>query len=409
MKFNPVMIPKIETYEDASEFTYKTKKEFERVSEKRRIALSLQSGGVDSTTCGIIAYEALGPKLFRGIHFEHGGMRKGECKEVLWNLNSECKLPVTYKDFSEIFMKNVINAGKDSEEKRRAVSETYFNVALNLAKENEADILIHGTIKPDWLETERKIKRQHNVIPDYWKNLFEDEGIIIAEPLYHLYKPDVRNLLRYYRVPSSITERKPFLGPGLYCRAVGQVSEEKMEILREADSILMPSLENYAKRFTEKSNKDFQCLCAIMDNKTNVIDIDTKWFNTPEGLITEDKVTGMKENKRTYTNMLLIDSPHEISYLSKTSEKFVNENLDKGIGRVAVQIEKFHSDGEYNLILRSIITDKFTKAQVMPIEKSVLQSMSKNLEEVLIKPYFWKIAGVYYDVTPKPPATIEFE
>jgi GMP synthase PP-ATPase subunit len=169
----------------------------------------------------------------------------------------------------------------------------------------------------------------------------------------------------------------------------------------------MPDLE---KRTEEIAKQDFQCLCALMENKTSEIDIGpnfTYGINI-EGRpkITESKVTGMIENKRSYTNMLLIDSPnHTTAALAYTSEDIIRKNLDRGIGRCAVLINERKKEGKYIAILRSVLTKDFTKAEATPISRDNLDKIADNL---LDKGPI-SISGVFYDVTDKPPATIEFE
>jgi GMP synthase (glutamine-hydrolysing) len=107
--------------------------------------------------------------------------------------------------------------------------------------------------------------------------------------------------------------------------------------------------------------------------------------------------------------MLLIDSPTDVSYLSLASERFIKENLDKGIGRVAVLVEELNTDGKYNIFLRPVLTEKFEIAQVPSIERPNLKMIPHTLKSNIPAKYLFDIAGVYYDVTPKPPATIEYE
>jgi GMP synthase (glutamine-hydrolysing) len=404
MKFYPAK--SFDTEDEFDDFLLRTDCELKRIARYGKEAVGLISGGADSTSSGILAHNVLGPR-FHGVHIETAFMRKGECKDVLWYLNSACKLPVVYKDLSDEFLPRVIDAGKDSEKKREAFSEAYFEVARKLANEFEAEIIVQGTIKADVIESEGGIKRQQNVLTEKWLKRYDAEGIIVAEPLLNLYKPQSRHILRHYGIPEDITGREPFPGPGLSVRIVGQVTPEKLEILKEADAIATPVLKHYTKEFVKK---DSQCICAIMDNKTKDVDVDPKYFgDMKNSRVTEDKVTGMVENKRTYTNMLLIDSPTDVSYLSLASERFIKENLDKGIGRVAVLVEELNADGKYNIFLRPILTEKFETAQVPPIARPDIKKISYALRSNLPDKYRFDVAGVYYDITPKPPATIEFE
>jgi len=410
MKFYPAK--SFDTEDEFDDFLLRTDGELKRIGRYGKEAIGLLSGGADSTSSGILAHTVLGPRL-HGVHIETAFMRKGECKDVLWYLNSACRLPVVYKDLSDEFLPRVIDAGKDSEKKREAFSETYFEAARKLANEFEAEIIVQGTIKPDVVESEGGIKRQQNVLTEKWLKRYDAEGIIVAEPLLNLYKPQSRHILRHYSIPEEITGREPFPGPGLSVRIVGQVTPEKLEILKEADAIVTPVLKYYTKKFVKK---DSQCICAIMDNKTEEIgassatDIECLKDRQNPPRITRDKVTGMVEGKRTYTNMLLVDSPLvEPLSLIDVSNRIVKENLDKGIGRVAVLVEELNADGKYNIFLRPVLTEKFETAQVPPIERPNLKMISYALKSKIPAEYLLDVAGVYYDVTPKPPATIEFE
>jgi len=403
MKFVPA--ESFETHE-IDDFILRTEQEFNKVARYGKKAVGLISGGADSTASGILAHNALGPRFY-GVHAETAFMRKGECKDVLWYLNSACKLPVVYKDLSNEFLLRVIDAGKDSEKKREAFSETYFEVVNKLANEFEAEVIVQGTIAPDVIESEAGIKRQQNVLTEKWLKRYDSEGIIVSEPLLNVYKPQSRAILRHYGIPEYISEREPFPGPGLSVRVVGQVNTEKLQILKEADAIVVPELKRYIKEFVEK---DSQCICTIMDNKTKDVDVDPKYFrNMKNPRVTEDKVTGIVNNKRTYTSMLLIDSPKDVSFLSRASEKFIKENLDKGIGRVSVLVEELNPDEKYNIFLRPILTERFETAKVPPITRFNIKKISNTLVSKIPNKYLSNIAGVYYDVTPKPPATVEME
>jgi len=401
MIFEPV------TYTNPKEFVDETVARY-RESVGNSGVVGFISGGADSTTCAKLSLKAIGGSKSYLIHFDHGGMRKGECDSVLRFLHRDCNIPTIFHDYTENFLGAVISAGSDSEEKRKKFSKAYFDAALEETKNFGAKFFLQGTIEPDWLETSKhKLKRQHNVLLEEQKNRFRKQGIQVIEPLYHLRKHQVREVARYLGIPDSVAKRKPFPGPGFYCRIVGQVNRDKMEALREADSIVMPDLEKYTEEIAEQ---DFQCLCALMDNKVSEVDIGpnfTYGINI-EGRpkITESRVTGMVENKRSYTNMLLIDSPnHTTAALAYASEDIIRKNLDRGIGRCAVLINEREKKGEYIAVLRSVLTKDFTKAEATQISRDNLDKIADALLE-LGPP---SISEVYYDVTDKPPATIEFE
>jgi GMP synthase (glutamine-hydrolysing) len=402
MTFEPVK------YTDAKSFIAKTKTGLkDNFSNKKGIGYI--SGGVDSTTCSKLVIGAVGEANFTSIHFDHGGMRKDEPKNVLFNLNKDCKIPTIFRDYSEFFLKRVMHAGPDADEKRDyGVSGSYFPLAIKEAGRLGAKYFVQGTIGPDVTETvDSKLKRQHNVLLEKQRKMFQKAGVEVVEPLLTLTKDKVRKVARELKLPKSVTERKPFPGPGLYCRRVGQVTRESMDVLREADAIVMGDLESYT---ASVAKEDYQCLCALMDNEIVETDI-SKDYNlglkeSPK--ITNDKVTGMVNNQRTYTNMLLINPSLrlETTDLIKTSKEIVNDNLDNGIGRVATLLAtRNEENGKYIAILRSVLTKDFTKADVAPIKRDDLFGVANRLLEIGPR----SITEVYYDVTPKPPATIEME
>lgn len=391
---------------DVSYFVRNTEDHFKYASKNKRKVLALMSGGVDSTACGLLAHRALGASKFNGVHFEHGFMREGECKEVLWDLNSRCNIPVTYRDLSKEFLPRVIDAGKDAEEKRKAVSETYFEVARKLANEFDADIILHGTIRPDWEETEGGIKTQHNVVTERWKKRFEDDWIMVAEPLYYLYKPDSRNILRYFNMPSSVSERQPFPGPGLAVRDIGQVSENSLGVLRKLDSIVTSGLEPSMKVYRDQG-KDVQYFAALMDARTENVEIPSECsgIKISNPRVAKDKVTGMVENKRTYKSLLLFNSkpeyPIPIEPFAKASCEIIEKNKD--IGRCAVVLRE-RDEGDYIALARAITTKNFKTAEVAEPPASFVHITANQIMNAIPQ-----IRTLAYDVTPKPPATIEFE
>jgi len=394
-------------YSNAKSFIAETKDRLEDAFLYEK-GFCYDSGGVDSTTCAKLVFSAVDESDFTNIIFDHGGMRKDEPKNVLFNLNKDCRIPTIFRDYSEFFLRRVMRAGVDADKKRDyGISGSYFPLAIKDAEKLDASYFVQGTIGPDVIETvDSKLKRQHNVILEKQRRMFEKAGVEVVEPLRYLTKDQVREVARRLKLPMSVTERKPFPVPGLYCRRVSQVTRESMDALREADSIVMKDLETCTAKVAKE---DYQCLCALMDNETIETNIGKGYGFKVEGrsTITNDKVTGTVNNKRTYTNMLLIDAPNaEIPELIDASKEIVKDNLNKGVGRVAVRLGgNAFGKGEYNLFLRSILTKDFKTADVAPIKRSELEKISDNL---MIKGPE-STSSIYYDVTPKPPATIEFE
>lgn len=200
------------------------------------------SGGVDSSTLTAIVAPVLGSRL-TCITLDHGGLRAGEADEVKENaLAAGCwysREPAGRPSFDifgrwKTFLNAIVAAGTDAEAKRRAFREQYQIDLETLAAEADARVLIQGTLAPDVIESGRvggaaTIKTHHNVGMETWLRQIH--------PLAGLFKYEVRDLARYLKLPPSITERKPFPGPGFYCRIVGvPVTAELLELVRWADA-----------------------------------------------------------------------------------------------------------------------------------------------------------------------------
>ncbi len=202
----------------------------EQINGKTIIALS---GGVDSSVCAVLAHRAIGDLLIP-IYIDTGLMRKGETeriKEIFEDMNLQVI------DAKDRFLEALVGI-KDPEEKRKAVGETFIRVFEEEARLVEAKYLIQGTIYPDRIESEGGIKSHHNVggLPQH----IDFEGIV--EPIDDLYKDEVREVARALELPEEICERMPFPGPGLSVRIVGEVTEEKVDVVREANAIVEEEL-----------------------------------------------------------------------------------------------------------------------------------------------------------------------
>ena len=199
-------------------------------SDRAIIALS---GGVDSSVCAELAYRAIGERL-QPIYIDTGLMRTGETERIK-HIFSHMNLDIVYaKERFLAALKNIT----DPEEKRNVIGETFIRVFEEEARKLAADYLIQGTIYPDRIESEGGIKSHHNVgglpsVMDFKK---------IVEPIKDLYKDEVRKVAWALQLPEEICERMPFPGPGLAVRIIGEVTEEKLEVVREANLIVEEEL-----------------------------------------------------------------------------------------------------------------------------------------------------------------------
>lgn len=219
---------------------------------KGRAIIAL-SGGVDSSVCAVLAHRAIGD-LLTPIYIDTGLMRKGETQRIK-KIFAGMNLQVV--DAKEAFLK-ALNGLADPEKKRKAVGEAFIREFEKEAGKIGARYLIQGTIYPDRIESEGGIKSHHNVggLP----SVIDFEGII--EPLADLYKDEVREVARALGLPREISDRMPFPGPGLSVRIIGEVTEEKLNVVREANAIVEEEL---VEQF-----KPWQTFAALLEKGTGV-------------------------------------------------------------------------------------------------------------------------------------------
>jgi len=209
------------------------------------------SGGVDSSTAAALAYEAVGGRL-TPVYVDTGLMRKGETEGIRETFAYMDSLRIV--DARERFLEALAGV-TDPEEKRRVVGEQFIREFETVAREVDADYLVQGTIYPDRIESEGSIKSHHNVggLPE----VIDFEGIV--EPMRDLYKDEVREVARALDLETS--ERMPFPGPGLAVRVLGEVTEEKLRVAREATQVVEEELAEY---------EPWQALAAVLGRATGV-------------------------------------------------------------------------------------------------------------------------------------------
>ncbi|MCQ8894695.1 MAG: glutamine-hydrolyzing GMP synthase [Methanolinea sp.] len=226
--------------------------EIRREAGERRVVMAL-SGGVDSSVCAALAARALGDRLVP-IYVDTGLMRKGETERIshiFGDLNLYI-VPAADEFFSAL--KGIV----DPEEKRKVIGELFIRIFEREARRTGARALLQGTIYPDRIESEGGIKSHHNVggMPLH----IEFEKVI--EPLRDLYKDEVRAVAGVLGLPHEIQHRMPFPGPGLAVRVVGEVTRERIELVREANWIVESEI---VDRFNP-----WQCFAALIGLGTGV-------------------------------------------------------------------------------------------------------------------------------------------
>ncbi|WP_123533790.1 glutamine-hydrolyzing GMP synthase [Halosimplex salinum] len=211
------------------------------------------SGGVDSSTAAALAYEAIGDQL-TAVYVDTGLMRKGETDQIRETFDYMDSLRII--EAQDRFV-DALSGVTDPEEKRHIIGEQFIREFEEVARDVEADYLVQGTIYPDRIESEGTIKSHHNVggLPER----IDFEGIV--EPMRDLYKDEVREVARELDLEEIISERMPFPGPGLAVRIIGEVTEEKLEVAREANHVVEEELEDH---------DPWQALAAVLGKATGV-------------------------------------------------------------------------------------------------------------------------------------------
>jgi GMP synthase (glutamine-hydrolysing) len=205
-------------------------------------AICAVSGGVDSTVAAVLVKKAIGENLVC-IHIDNGLMRKNESEKIGKLFEEKLKLNHIHVNASEKFLKK-LKGVSEPEKKRKIIGNTFIEVFESEAKKiNDAKFLVQGTLYPDVIESvsvkgaSATIKTHHNV-----GGLPEKMNLKLIEPFRELFKDEVRNVGKKLNIPAEFITRHPFPGPGLAVRVLGEITREKLDILREADDIFIMSI-----------------------------------------------------------------------------------------------------------------------------------------------------------------------
>lgn len=230
-------------------------------------AINALSGGVDSSVVTMLGHKALGDSL-KTYFIDNGIMRKDEPS----NIAAEFKalgVPIEIIDASDEFF-SALNGLNDPEEKREAITSTFYKKVFgDLVKKSNARYLLQGTIFTDVEETVAGIKRQHNILAQLGIDTMQEYGYEVIEPVIQLRKTGVRKIGETLGLPSKMYNRPPFPGPALAARVIGEVTPERVAIVREATAIVEEEL---------SGSGAFQYLAILH----------------------EDRVTGIRDGKRDY-------------------------------------------------------------------------------------------------------------
>jgi GMP synthase (glutamine-hydrolysing) len=195
------------------------------------------SGGVDSSVAAALVHRAVGDQL-TCVFVDHGLLRAGEAEQVEDTFRRHLQVDLIHVKAADRFLERLAGV-TDPEEKRRRIGETFIRLFEEVARTEAGDarFLVQGTLYPDVIESgtraAARIKSHHNV-----GGLPAEMRMTLVEPLRHLFKDEVRRVGEELGLPEEIVWRQPFPGPGLAVRIVGEVTRERLELLRAADAIV---------------------------------------------------------------------------------------------------------------------------------------------------------------------------
>ena len=280
------------------------------------------SGGVDSSVTAALLDKAIGDQLVC-VFVDHGLLRGGEAKEIDGIFKERLGNRFIHVNASEIFFKALKNIS-DPEKKRKTIGKKFIEVfELEAKKIGNVKFLAQGTLYPDVIESVSfsggpsvTIKSHHNV-----GGLPEKMNLELVEPLRELFKDEVRILGKELDLPNYLIGRHPFPGPGLAIRMPGEITEEAIITLQEADTIFIEEIRN-----ADLYDKIWQAFCVLLPVKSVGVMGDARSYDKALVLRAITSVDGMTADVY----------PFEHSFLSRVSTRIVNEV--KGINRVTYDI-----------------------------------------------------------------------
>ena len=280
------------------------------------------SGGVDSSVAAVLIHEAIGDQL-TCVFVDHGLLRKGEAEEVVNMFRDHYNMPLIHAQEQALFL-GALEGQSDPETKRKTIGGLFIDVFQKIADGIEgAEFLAQGTLYPDVIESVSfsggpsvTIKSHHNV-----GGLPEKMGLKLVEPLRELFKDEVRALGRELGLPQSFIGRHPFPGPGLAIRCPGEITRQKLDILREADAVFIDQIRKHGLY-----DEIWQAFAAILPVKTVGVMGDGRTYDYACALRAVTSVDGMTADYYPFS--------HE--FLGETATRIINEV--QGINRVTYDI-----------------------------------------------------------------------
>ncbi|MEP9368924.1 glutamine-hydrolyzing GMP synthase [Xanthobacter sp. VNH20] len=285
------------------------------------------SGGVDSAVAAVLIHEAIGDQL-TCVFVDHGLMRQGEAEQVVSLFRNTYNIPLVHVDAAELFLKELAGV-TDPERKRKTIGKLFIDVfdaeAKKIASDGKGapDFLAQGTLYPDVIESVSftggpsvTIKSHHNV-----GGLPERMNMKLVEPLRDLFKDEVRVLGRELGLPESFVGRHPFPGPGLAIRCPGEITPEKLEILRKADAIYLEEI-----RAAGLYDVIWQAFAVLLPVRTVGVMGDGRTYDHVLALRAVTSVDGMTADFY----------PFDMNFLGRAATRIINEV--KGINRVVYDV-----------------------------------------------------------------------
>ena len=280
------------------------------------------SGGVDSSVTAALLHEAIGDQL-TCVFVDHGLLRKDEGADVVAMFRDNMNLKVIHADEADLFL-GELEGQSDPETKRKIIGRLFIDVFQKYANEIDgAEFLAQGTLYPDVIESVSfsggpsvTIKSHHNV-----GGLPEKMGLKLVEPLRELFKDEVRALGRELGLPASFIGRHPFPGPGLAIRCPGEITREKLEILREADAVYIDQIRKHGLY-----DDIWQAFVAILPVRTVGVMGDGRTYDFACALRAVTSVDGMTADYYPFSH----------DFLGETATRIINEVA--GIKRVTYDI-----------------------------------------------------------------------
>lgn len=274
----------------------------------KKVLLAL-SGGVDSSVVAALLVKAIGKQLYC-VHVNHGLMRKGESEDVVEVFQNQLDANLVYVDATERFLTKLENVA-DPEQKRKIIGAEFIRVFEEEARKLDGiEFLAQGTIYPDIIEsgtkTAKMVKSHHNV-----GGLPEDLQFELVEPLFQLFKDEVRACGVELGLPYEMVYRQPFPGPGLGVRCLGAITRDRLEAVRESDAILR---DEFAKAGLDK--KVWQYFTIVPDFKS----------------------VGVKNNARSYDYPVIIRAVNTVDAMTATIEQIDWPILMKITDRILAEV-----------------------------------------------------------------------